>query len=247
MIVFAVVFGGALFGVLLARLLPEELLSAETKDVIKVAMAMIATLAALVLGLLTASAKSSLDEKENRVRTWAAEVMLLDRTLAAYGPEAQGARDLLKQVLAARVAQLWPGEGARLLTGHVAGRDKRRSGPAQSSRTSATDRRATLAEGLGAEDHGVNDSSALGRGAKARPEHQMAFHRHSRVLARGDLREFRIVRATKRDRHGRAPSGRALSVAGALYLILEMDQPYGGLITISPEPLKESLAQLGKP
>ena len=74
-------------------------------------MAMLATLAALVLGLLTASAKSSLDDKENAVRSWAAEALFLDRTLAQYGPEAHGARELLKQAIAARIAQLWPGSG----------------------------------------------------------------------------------------------------------------------------------------
>ena len=96
-IVFACVFAGALFGMFLGSVLPKEHLSENAKDVIKVTMAMIATLAALVLGLLTASAKSSLDDKENAVRSWAAQAVLLDRTLAQYGPEAQGARDLLKR------------------------------------------------------------------------------------------------------------------------------------------------------
>lgn len=67
-IVFACVIGGALFGMLLRALLPERHLNPDARDVIKIAMAMIATLAALVLGLLTASAKSSLDEKESQRR-----------------------------------------------------------------------------------------------------------------------------------------------------------------------------------
>src|SRR4026207_1406516 len=103
--VVAGVFAGALFGMFLSSILPKEHLSENAKDVIKVTMAMIATLAALVLGLLTASAKGSLDDKENAVRSGAAEILLLDRTLAQYGPEAQGARDLLKQAVAARIAQ----------------------------------------------------------------------------------------------------------------------------------------------
>jgi exosortase/archaeosortase len=64
-IVFACVFGGALFGMFLGTILPKDHLSPDAGDVIKVAMAMIATLAALVLGLLLASSKSSLDEKES--------------------------------------------------------------------------------------------------------------------------------------------------------------------------------------
>ena len=84
-IVFACVFGGALFGMLLGRILPEHHLSTDAKDVIKVAMAMVATLAALVLGLMIASAKSSLDDKEAELRSTASEpetrnvIWLLDR------------------------------------------------------------------------------------------------------------------------------------------------------------------------
>src|SRR4026208_1358708 len=95
----------------LGTILPEGHLSPDARDVIKVTMAMIATLAALVLGLLTASAKSSLDDKENEVRMVAAGALFHDRTLAQYGPEAHGARDLLKQAIAARIAQLGPGSG----------------------------------------------------------------------------------------------------------------------------------------
>jgi exosortase/archaeosortase len=110
--VFACVFGGALFGMFLGTILPEGHLSPDARDVIKVAMAMVATLAALVLGLLTASAKSSLDEKESELRSAAAQVLLLDRTMAEYGPETKDARDLLKQTVAARISQIWPDEKA---------------------------------------------------------------------------------------------------------------------------------------
>jgi hypothetical protein len=80
-IVFTCVFSGALFGMFLGAVLPKHHLNTDARDVIKVAMAMIATLAALVLGLLTASAKSSLDEKESQLRSAAAQVVLLDRTM----------------------------------------------------------------------------------------------------------------------------------------------------------------------
>jgi hypothetical protein len=109
-IVFACVFGGALFGMYLGTVLPKDHLSPDARDVIKVAMAMIATLAALVLGLLIASAKSSFDEKESELRSTAAQVVLLDRTMAEYGAETHEARDLLKQTVAARISQIWQGE-----------------------------------------------------------------------------------------------------------------------------------------
>ena len=84
-VVFACILGGALFGMYLRRVLPENRLSDDAKDVIKVSMAMVATMAALVLGLMTSSAKSSLDNKESDLRATAAQVILLDRTMALYG------------------------------------------------------------------------------------------------------------------------------------------------------------------
>jgi hypothetical protein len=145
----------------LSSVLPKERLSENAKDVIKVTMAMLATLAALVLGLLTASAKSSLDDKENAVRSWAAEALFLDRTLAQYGPEAHGARELLKEAIAARIAQLWPGSGKAVTP-------------------------AKIGEGAGLE-------------------------------------------------------------GGSIFVILEMDQPYGGFIKIRSDPLRSALEQLGRP
>src|SRR5215208_3548371 len=121
-IVFACVLGGAALGMVLGMVLPKHELSADAKDVIKVAMAMIATLAALVLGLLTASAKSGLDDKENEVRSVAALVVLLDRMMAEYGPETQEARDLLKQMLATRISQIWSEGDAGRLTPAALGR-----------------------------------------------------------------------------------------------------------------------------
>ena len=96
MIVFALVFGGALFGMFLGRILPNQHLSPEARDVIRIVMAMLATLSAVVLGLLTGSAISSLAEKEGELRSAGVQFIMLDRTLAAYGPETQNARDLLK-------------------------------------------------------------------------------------------------------------------------------------------------------
>ena len=59
-IAFACILGGATFGMYLQKVLPKHHLSDDAKDVIKVSMAMVATMAALVLGLMTASAQSSL-------------------------------------------------------------------------------------------------------------------------------------------------------------------------------------------
>ena len=80
-IVFMCFFGGALLGMFLATVIPKHHVSPETKDVVKTAMATVATLAALVLGLLTANAKSGLDQKEEELRRMAPQVILLDRSM----------------------------------------------------------------------------------------------------------------------------------------------------------------------
>src|SRR5215204_1433708 len=110
-VVLGVVFGGALFGMFLKRVLPVQHLSTDARDVIRIVMAMLATLSAVVLGLLTNSAISSFAEKEGELRAAAVQFIMLDRTLAAYGPETKDARKLLKQVLTQRINLIWPGKG----------------------------------------------------------------------------------------------------------------------------------------
>ena len=108
LVVLACVFGGALLGMFLSTVLPEHHLSEGSKDVVKLVTGLIATLAALVLGLLVASAKSSFDAANEGFRQSAAKVILLDRTLAQYGPETKDVREMLRKGFAARIDQLFP-------------------------------------------------------------------------------------------------------------------------------------------
>jgi hypothetical protein len=102
------IFAGALLGMGLQRQLPERHLSKEMQDLVKVSAGTIATLTALVLGLLVSSAKSSYDEVNNGVVQGSANFILLDRTLAHYGPEANAAREQLKLALAGTIERVWP-------------------------------------------------------------------------------------------------------------------------------------------
>jgi hypothetical protein len=107
LVVFAVIFSGALVGVLVRPLLSETHLHPESKDVVKMATGLIGTLAALVLGLLIASAKSSFDQKTSQVRQMTATVILLDDLLAQYGPEAAPLRNLLRQSIPPLANRIW--------------------------------------------------------------------------------------------------------------------------------------------
>src|SRR6202161_3196511 len=97
LLVFAVIFGGALLGVVLRHSLSESHLQPDSKDVVKMTTGLIGTLAALVLGLLIASAKTSFDQKTNQVRQMTAAIILLDDLLMQYGPDATHLRNLLRQ------------------------------------------------------------------------------------------------------------------------------------------------------
>src|SRR6266852_2345844 len=100
-VVFALVFGSALLAMSVHSALPEHHLSADSKDVVKLGIAVIATMSALVLSLLIASAKSAFDTRSNQLVQASADIILLDRALARYGPETKEARSLLRQSLAA--------------------------------------------------------------------------------------------------------------------------------------------------
>src|SRR5262245_12494768 len=92
LIVFMYVFGGALLGVYLRGVLPEYHRSAESRDLVRVATGLLATMTALVLGLLIASAKESYDTQGNELKQVSVNVIMLDRGLAHYGPDTREAR-----------------------------------------------------------------------------------------------------------------------------------------------------------
>ena len=105
-------FGGALLGILLRAVLPQNHLSAESKDIVKLGMGLVGTMAALVLGLLVASAKGSYDAQIAELTQGSTNILLLDRLLAQYGPETKEARALLRGAVVRVLDQTWPKGGA---------------------------------------------------------------------------------------------------------------------------------------
>ena len=145
-IVLACVFGGAMLGMTIHTLLPENHLNAESKDVIKLGMGLIATMSALVLALLTNSAKGSYDTQRNEVTQVSANVILLDRVLAHYGPETKEARDLLKLSAAGMIDRIWPNDPVQTAKlGPTS--DERRIIFRQNTGTHAEERSSALASG----------------------------------------------------------------------------------------------------
>ena len=109
-IVFTCTFAGALLGMWLGTALPEHWLAASS-DTVKVGVGLIATMTALVLGLVTASAKNSFDAVDTTVKQTATQLLALDRVLARYGSETGEIRKGLQRVVGARIDMIW-GQGS---------------------------------------------------------------------------------------------------------------------------------------
>ena len=243
---FACMFGGAVLGLAVGRDLPQHHLSADSKDVIKLAMAIIATLAALVLGLLVSSSKSSFDNQESEFRHATAQLVLLDRTLSMYGPEASRTRDLLRQVAMSRLRQIWP----------------------ESSSEAVVEKAIGAGSGIEVIQKRILDLPAQGDSQQ--------WARSTALQITSDIATARWLILAQMSSSAQWPflailtfwlfvifvsfglfapgNGSviaalflsALSVAGSIYLILDMERPYSGLIKISGAPLQLALEELGR-
>jgi hypothetical protein len=243
-IVFACVFGGALLGMFMQGPLPDRHLSAESKDVVKLGMGLIATLSALVLGLLIASAKNAYDTQNNEIKEMSASLMLLDRVLVHYGPDASEARDLLRRTVAGTVERIWPEDGFH--PGNLAPLDKRTEAEffldkVQELRPQDDVQRTLQAQAL-------QISIALGK------TRFLLFEQGGSSFATPFLVVLVFWLTIIFASFGLfAPRNAtviamlflcAVSVSGAIFLILELDQPFAGLLQISSAPMRGALSRL---
>src|ERR1700693_6116114 len=111
-IVFVCILCGAFLGMFLRNRLPKHHLSGDTKDVVKLGTGLIGTIAALVLGLLIVSANTTFQTQSSQVQQLTADIVLLDRTLAQYGPETDSVRNLLRRAVASMADRIWREKGS---------------------------------------------------------------------------------------------------------------------------------------
>ena len=106
-LIFVLTLGGILLGTLLRRALPEHHLSEDSQDVVRLGVGLIATISALVLGLLIAAAKTSFDTQSTQITQITADFILLDSFLAEYGPEARPIREQMRSLIGPLADRLW--------------------------------------------------------------------------------------------------------------------------------------------
>jgi hypothetical protein len=107
LVTWAATLGGAVIGAVLRRFLPAAHLNAETRDVVRLGTGLLATLSAVAISLMIASAKTSYDTQDAHFRQFSADVILTDQLLAQYGPEATGIRKLMRQAVPAALDRIW--------------------------------------------------------------------------------------------------------------------------------------------
>ncbi len=230
----------------LRALLPEHHLSDESKDAVKLGTGMIATLAALVLGLLIASAKGTFDTMTNELRQTASRIVLLDRVMAQYGPETREVRDLLRGSVATALQRIWPEDSheMEIKTAQRPGNDLE----ALQDKLLQLSPRDDTQKWIQSRALQISADVAEARSLILAQAGQSSIPGPFLVVLVSWLTIIFTTFGLFSPRNGTVMIVMiicALSTAAALYLILELDQPYGGLIKISSAPLHNALALLG--
>ena len=247
-IVFACGSAGALLGMSLRRRLPEHHLSADSRDVVKLAMGVVATMTALVLGMLVASAKSSFDAQRQGVAQIAANAVVLDRFLSYYGEEARLTRALLRESVTDMLRRAWPGEdpaeGRAAAGARSEGRYDQLYLQTLALRPTTEAQRVLQAQALKV----VGDTGQM-RSLLLAQERGTTIPTPFLVVLVGWLTLLLASFGLLAPGNATALLSLAacsLAVASAIFLILDLDHPFEGIIRISGEPLRVALEQLGR-
>lgn len=245
-VVFACVFGGALLGMYLRSILPKTHLSEESKDSVKLGMGLVATMSALVLGLLVATAKGSYDEQKRGLDQMSADLILLDGALAEYGPEAQVARLQLHHLVTVAVRRIWPADASQDATLAPASLAEGKSlHSLVLGLAPGTDRQRAL------QSMALQISVELGkaRWLLVAQEESSAIPVPFIVILIFWLAVLFVSFGLFAPPNATVVATlflSALSVSGAVFLIMELAQPFDGLVQISGAPLRNALSHLAQ-
>lgn len=246
LIVALLMMGGALGAAALRRRVASHHFDEETKDVVKLGLGFLATLSALVMGLIVSSSKDSYDTKTEMIHTAAALIIQLDTNLRLIGPEGEPVRHLLQQSVAASMQQLWGVRRAEVVM------------PADANRQQVRQLQKMLASlPVTSEAQREGQASALRVLGELARINAVAFtERGSNVMPVLLVMVTCWMTLTVMGWNLFAPRNYtvsavnivcSLSVASAIFLILEMDQPFGGIVEVSDKPMRAALLKLAEP
>ena len=245
-IIFVCMLCGMLLGSYLRLVLPEYHTQADSKDILMTSAGMMSMLVALIIGLLVSSANDSFNSTRTSITQAGAKIITLDYYLSRYGPEVEGERAFLRQEVAASIERIWPNEstqGSKLA--------KMESG------TGVADVYNKIRELSPKNDaQKYLQTQALQLSADMMQSRWMLIEQSQTQLPRVFLIILTFWLTVLFVQFGLlAPRNItaitallicAISMSGAIYLILELNQPLEGLIRISSAPLHKALSLIGK-
>lgn len=244
-VMFSCVLASTVAAMLIARRLPGHHLNSESKDVVKLGLGVIGTLTAMVLSLLVSSTKGTYDAQSGTVKELGAQLGVLDRVLGQYGPEASEARAQVRVLAQAVLEQLWPSDDApadfsagpaksaweRIFVAVAA------LEPRADSKNLLKSRAQEILVGLGniRQRLAVNDERSIpGPLLVVLGVWQAVLFAGFGLLAPRNGTTITVLVVCM------------LSVSGALFLVMELDRPFAGMVRVSSTPLRSVMSHLGE-
>jgi hypothetical protein len=245
-ITFCCIFSCALLGLFLRKRLPEHHLANESKETVKLAAGLVATMVAIVLGMLVSSAKSSFDEVSSGITQISAKSIQLDQVLAQYGPESKEIRDTLRSTMVSVARTIWPED---VISHTNLGAIEKSSAAAELLiDMRKLDPQTDLQRQLKAQ--------ALQIGSELTNLRWMMIEQWHRSLPQivlvvlGSWMALLFISFGLFARPNAtvitALSVSALSVSGAIFLIMELNSPLSGMIKVASDPFYKALEFIGK-
>jgi hypothetical protein len=222
----------------MALKLPDHHRDPDSRDAVKLVMALIATISALVLSLLIASANNHYNTQRSELQSLSADVILLDRLLISYGPEAKEARDGLRDVVVVMHDRIWSRRGVK--TADLGGATKFLN-QVQSLTPKSESQRSMHVLALRATETLLLTRllmfEQLGHAISGEVLTVLVGWICVLFLGFGLFARFNVTVIV-------ALLLGALSVSGAIFIIVDLGEPFSGLLRVSDAPLLNALAQI---
>jgi hypothetical protein len=245
LIIFVVLAGSAFAGWWARQRLPTHQLNDETKSLVSVSMAVVGTITALVLGLLISNANTSFIARNAEVTMLSADILRLDQMLRLYGSEANPARGKLLQFAERKTNDLFPSslrdvrvnnestyevlQQVEYLMLELHPPDARRQWFLQQALLHAA--KIGNTHWLLGQETGQGTPKAFV--ALVVFWLSLLFASFGLFAPRNLISGLTLVLC-------------AIAVAGAVEMILELEQPFGGVLHISPLPMQQTVYSLNQ-
>jgi hypothetical protein len=242
-VIFVLVLGGIVLGALLRRTLPQHHLSKESQDVVRLGVGLIATIAALVLGLLIAAAKGSFDTQSGQVKQITADIILIDALLEQYGPEALPIRSQMRGVIGPFADRLWHEKAAMKAAPYAMNASAENVYLAIQALSPRNDLQRSLQSRAAQISTDLVQTRLLlfVESDSAIPAPFIAILAFWLIIIFASFSLFSALNMTVFSFLALF----ALSASCAIFLILELSEPFTGLLKISSGPLRNALGPLG--